>query len=668
MSIGSLIVTIGADISGIRKDAAKGAESLGKVEGSAKTLGTALKVLAFGAVAKEITSMVRASMDAIDAEAKLSRQLGGTINGLKGLKLAASDAGVSAGALTSAAEMLNRRLGEAARMGSGQAHDALTTLGLDARDLSAMDLDQRMASIADAIEKAGLSSQGTAEILGRLGIRQGEFTRLLLDGGDALRAARQDIDALGLSLSEVDAAKVEAANDALARVKLASTAIGQQLAVNLSPVITAISNQFLDTARDTETLKSSVQSVVEYGVKGFGYLGDALKGIHIVFKTVELAGWGLGTALADVFAGTAKAIGFLVDLAIADVNKLITGLNKIPGVDITPIALMADSPLMKALGDFSANMHATTADVFQQLKALAEEEWPSDKATEFFAKIQAAAEAAATKVIESRAAITDFGGGGGEEAKDEAAEAEAKKLKDKLEAQLNVLREYVMSETQLEDSHYADRLAKLNAALEQELLSQREFASLSEGIDKKHMDALAKIRESGMEQVRDVTVSQALGAANQLANVLANSTATAARENKAMFEVHKAFAIASAVLAGAQGVAMSLGSAPFPIAIVMAATHAIAAAAQVATIMATQFQGGSRSVAAPSVRSGSTGGGSFGGGSSAAAGGAAGGVEGGASQLMQINLQGDTFSRNTVIALIEGINEAVSDGARIVVE
>ena len=107
MSLGSLIVKIGADISALRSDTASATKSLSALEGAATSLGGIMKALGVAAAATGLASMVRSSLEAIDSAAKLSRQLGGTIDGLKGLQLAATDAGVDSGTLTGAMERLN---------------------------------------------------------------------------------------------------------------------------------------------------------------------------------------------------------------------------------------------------------------------------------------------------------------------------------------------------------------------------------------------------------------------------------------------------------------------------------------------------------------------------------------------------------------------------------
>lgn len=668
MSIGSLIVKIGADITGIRRGASKGAQSLKGLEGATKTLGTALKGLAIGLTARELVSMVNGAMKAIDATAKLSRQLGGTIDGLQGLRLAAADAGVNTDSLKSSMEALNEKLGEAARAGAGEAYEALKRLGLSARELGAMDLDERMAAIADAIREAGLSSQGTQDALAKMGVTQGELVLLMQSGGEAIRAARQEIEDLGLSLSDVDAAKVEAANDAMERVKLASTAVAQRLAVALSPVITEISNQFIDAAKDAEGLRGTVDKVVKAGVLGLGYLGDAVRGVHLVFKTVELAGWDLGTTIVKVFQGGVVAISSLVDSAIGEINGLIAAMNMMPGIDITPIALMSDGKFMTALDELAKNFQATSDDVFQQLKTLATTEWPSDKAKALFNELVAASEAAARDVVENRRRIMDLNGDGDGDDPTERERKEAERLRERLSSQLNILREHAMTAEQLENERHNRRLDQLKQALDQELVALDEFTTISEGLERRHMEALERIRKDGMDRVQDVSASSVAAGVKQITGMLSGLTSSMASENKTMFDIHKGFAIADALISGAQGVAQTMGAYPMPWGLPFVVAHAAMAAAQVGIIASQQFRGGGRAVSAAASYGGgaSAGGGPRSTGPAAANGGGS-GVSGGAGQLVQIGLTGDTFSRASVLSLIEEINEAVADGARIAV-
>jgi hypothetical protein len=76
-------------------------------------------------------------------------------------------------------------------------------------------------------------------------------------------------------------------------------------------------------------------------------------------------------------------------------------------------------------------------------------------------------------------------------------------------------------------------------------------------------------------------------------------TQATARENKAMFAINKAASIATAIINTYEGVTKTLAKYPGPVGIALAAVHAAAGAAQVASIMSTSFGSGN---VAPSVQ------------------------------------------------------------------
>lgn len=78
---------------------------------------------------------------------------------------------------------------------------------------------------------------------------------------------------------------------------------------------------------------------------------------------------------------------------------------------------------------------------------------------------------------------------------------------------------------------------------------------------------------------------------------LMQMTAGVAQHSKTMFEINKGAAIADAIVSGAQGVAKTLATYPYPWNIPLAALHGAAAIAQVETIRHQQFNGGGGGVA-----------------------------------------------------------------------
>ena len=590
MSIGSLVVRIGADISGIQRDAKRGADSLGGMEKAARTLGFALKALVVGAAAKEMASLVSSAMDAIDTSAKLSRQLGGTINGLKGLQLAASDAGVDSGMLSTAMQKLNVKLGEAARKGAGPAYDALQRLGLSAQSLSAMDLDERMATIADAMRDAGLSSQGVSDSLANLGIRQTEVTRLMQGGGDAIRAATKAIDAMGLALSEVDAAKVEAANDAISRMKMGTQAFTQQLAVALAPVLQSVADEIVGMAVDTDSVKTAMEGFVTYTTKGFGVVADGVHAFELGVKAVSGTSYMLNASMAQVIADIGRGLFNLAQDTVVNVNTIIDTLNEIPGVSIPLIADLAEPELLHEMEANAKAMAKIADDVAEKYRLLTLEKWPSDKIEAWLARVREAATQAAETVVRERAKMTlEVPGGGAGGADDTKA---ADDLRKKLQQQLDVLREHAMSAEELENAHYEESLSQLNASLDAKLLSLAEYGDIAEELESKHLDALNKIREQGAKRGQDITVGAVAGGAKQITGMLLGMTAEAAKHSRRMFDIHKGLAIADAALSAAQGVATTLGSYQYPLNLIMAAAHAAVAGVQIGVIASQQYSGG----------------------------------------------------------------------------
>ncbi len=664
--VGSLVVRIGADISGLRADVANATKSLGSLETATAGLGTALKAIGGAVAAAGLVNLVRDQLDAIDSAAKLARQLGGTVDGLRSLQLAAEDAGVDSGALTSAMERLNAKLGEAARTGSGATHDALARLGLDAQELSRMDVDERMATVADRMRDMGLSTQEAADLLRQMGIRQGSVVNLMLEGGDAIRKWRQEIEELGLALSDVDAAKVEAANDAMEKIGLVTEAVIQRFTVGLAPALGVVATEFTDLFKSVDDWEGVVDTAVSLTIKGLGYAGDIVRGLEFGFRGLELA-----AALA--FSGM---IGQLEGVASA--VELVTGKQ---------------FGWTQEVHGWGEAARAGVADVVGELDELAAKEMPSSKAERML-------EAIRNRAAEAKKEIGDIGDGdgddkgkgkkgdeaavgfdfGGEEGAalgvgdaiqrliDEQAAKEALQ-REGLERQLEQLREFSLSAEQIEMERYAKQTDLLAQSIDAGLITTERANSMMESLEQKHMATLGQLREQGMQRMQDVSVDSMAAGAQQILGMARQLTSGMDQNSREMFEMNKAFSIVDALISGARGVAQTMGSYPFPYNIPLAVAHAGMAAAQVATISATQFSGGKSggggSVMAPSARGASAGSamGRGGGGT----GPQHGGGESGGSQLLQINLQGDTFSRNTVIALMEQMNELTADGVRIAV-
>lgn len=306
-SVGTLRARLGLDakpfergLKGARNRAGAFAKSV------ARNMAIAGAAMAAAAVAGG-AALTRQSLKFIDEQAKVARTIDSSIDGLRALQMAASDAGVGPADLNKSMQMLGARLVEA-KVKGGAAGDALKRMGLDAQELLNMDGDARLAAIADRVKELGLSSAQATQFLMDMGIRSKEMALLLTGGGDAIRSARSEVEDLGLSLSEVDAAKVEEANDAMSRIKLVTEALGNRLAVMFAPALQAVAEGFTAAMREGGTLRvwldnisSSMASFISY----FSDVGVIVSSLFEAFKgsdDVEARMSGIGSAVSSITA------------------------------------------------------------------------------------------------------------------------------------------------------------------------------------------------------------------------------------------------------------------------------------------------------------------------------------------------------------------------------
>lgn len=292
--IGDLVVRITGDTSDLdraHKEAIKSTEALGRSIGANIASITKWGIAAAVAGAGTATWLVKQSLDAIDAQSKLARQLNSSVAGVQALQHAANLAGVSADSLKNSIQQLNIKLGEAARTGQGPTYEALRRIGLSANDLVKLDADQKIALIADKLDKLGISSSGAADLLRSLGIRSRDFITIIEEGGEPIRRAREELKALGVIVSDVDAKQIEEANDAWTRVRAAITGIANQIAVALSPVLRKVAEDLVQAGKDGQGFGTYVDKGVRMALVALAAVQKAIYDIRIAwdeFGKVEI--------------------------------------------------------------------------------------------------------------------------------------------------------------------------------------------------------------------------------------------------------------------------------------------------------------------------------------------------------------------------------------------
>ena len=604
-SLGTLTTHLALDNRQLNRGAQQSESRLGRLGASMRTIArrSALMGTALVGVGAAIgTQLVRRGLEAIDTQAKLARSLGGTIDGLRGTQIAAEDAGVSTGAFESAMGNLNRRLGEAIR-GQGQAAEAMERLGLEARELASMDVDQRMAAIADRVNELGLSSAETADLMGQLGVRNQEMVDFLREGGGAIRDARDEVDEFGLSLSEVDAASIERANDAMSRLGRVIEVIRDRLTAALAPYIEYVADLINDAARESGGFREQIERAIEIGIRGFARVADVVEGVR---RSFQLAGRVGALAIIALEREFWSLTDTLVNGPIRQLNRLIDLYNRIPMLpDIEPLG-------MTGIGD-TAQQNIERAERAieigkQDIEEILMKPMPSTSVEKALQDIQDRARETSEEFVRERAKMDDaMLAPPAPEEDDEARERarkEAERHREQLEERIERIREANMEEAELAEKRHEGELEKLREAKELEILTEKEFNELKEEIEQAHMERMKDIRQRGLSDLERFTAASYRKQAQTVASELQNMTASVANENRAMFEVNRVASIGMAMLNMHRGISESLAAYPMPLAAAMAATHAAAGMAQVNAIRSQSYGSGATAPSATPAGSG----------------------------------------------------------------
>ena len=225
-----------------------------------------------------------------------------------------------------------------------------------------------------------------------------------------------------------------------------------------------------------------------------------------------------------------------------------------------------------------------------------------------------------------------------------------------MEARIEFLREFVMSEEELEIQSHERRLVELRLFKEEFALTEDERRALQLDLEAQHQTRMSEIVKRGLTEQEKFKAASFSKQTSTVLGEMVNITNGVARENKALFEINKQAATAQAVISAYEGISLTMSKYPFPLSIALAGLQAVAAFAQVRAIQSQTFGGGggaapsiAGSTAAPPVSNVGGGGGDDGGG-----------------QNIFINLRGqEVFGPEAIRQLVKEINEAQKNGSVI---
>jgi len=484
---------------------------------------------------------------AVDSNEKLARSIDGTIDGLRTLKAIANDSGVDG--LEQSLAKLNETIEKAAD-GNAEANKTFQILGVALKTIHRVDVDSKMAMIADRIKASGMNAQEAAKHLKDLGFTQRNAVDMFMNGGDAIREARAEIEKYGLSLSDIDVAKVGAVNDAISDTKTTFEAVANKLAARLAPELEYIFDLINDMAKATGGFEHEIELAIGVAVGSFGFLADSVEGVRRVLKlaTLSVAAFS-AAAMHDILLLTKKIFDGPVDA----VNYLIKQYNLMARAFGFEIDLVIANPVGETLQREIDAAYRDTIAAVDMMQEVLMEDMPSTKIEKKLDEIRNKARKAAEEVVRSQRKIKDE-----LVVKPVEETDEEKRARESAEARLQAIRDSLMTEEELRTTQYARQIEEMRLLHENLGLEDAAFKELSLQAEQQYMEDIKSIRERGMSEIERIQAMSMSAQVGLVTGELGNMFAAYAGHSKKMNKAAQIAGATSALISTFQGQAEAL--------------------------------------------------------------------------------------------------------------
>lgn len=412
---------------------------------------------------------------------------------------------------------------------------ALVKISMNAGE-AAKELTEMAGSVGvSASEYAKL--QATAD---HLGISQSKLNEIIKEGKDGLALLREAAEAAGSSMSDIEIEQVRQAGEALNQITGIITEITNNIAVELAPIIQAVAEYIGDMTDESDGFKTAIRDAVTTAVLLFGGLERVIYNIRTIVRGV-----------VDVFVDMHDVVA-----------RIFNAVNEAAGL----------SARMEVMGDSVRNARTELE------KPPSSEEWLA-----WLETIRLESEKNAKETIATRNAIL---------AADPEIDKEAERMRQRMAARLQTLRESLMTEAEVENQNYAERLVAIQDFLAKKMITQQEAQDLEFRATSEHLRKVYEAEEQ-MQRLRLTLISQTTG---RIASMLDAFGSLLQADGEKNFKIVKALSIASAVLKGYEAIVSAYAAGAKiggpPLGAAYAAIAAATTAAQIAKIASTTATGG----------------------------------------------------------------------------
>lgn len=322
-TIGSLAVkltAVGSDFASGIGSAVSSLEELG---------GTALAVsagMAGFSAAKGVfnffADLGKGAIDGVVSLAKLARSLDDDTQAIGGLQYGVKRLGYDASAVDRGLLTLATTVNDAGR-GAIVAGDLFSRLGLSIADLKNLAPSEQFRAVAESISRMSNPAQKAALAVQTFGRDALELIPLLDKGAAGIDEFTKRAKEMGLAPIKTDADRIEEVSLKFDTLNDKLKGIGVTIATTVAPVFEALLDAVNNFGTDTDTVGSTVITVLEGIGQGVAFVVDSWKVMENLTAIVK-AGW------VSMFAAFSRGMEQMIDLAaqipgvggkLADIQK-----------------------------------------------------------------------------------------------------------------------------------------------------------------------------------------------------------------------------------------------------------------------------------------------------------------------------------------------------------
>lgn len=290
-SVGTVTFDIAAEAAKLRSELEKVKRDVGGISTTANRLERGLKTVGAAIVGAfsvgAVTSFLRNVNQVVDRLDDTSQRLGVSASRLNVFELAATQAGASTEAVSTAIAKLTENVGNAAAAADGPAAKAIQTLGLRTQQLLSLRPDQAFEAVTAALSRMPNEFQRASVAQDLFGKGARELSAFYREGETAIAAAQAALERHNAMLSDLDIARIGIMNADFDTQGKIINDLGAKFLSNLSPAIDVVIGTVSDLTAELGGADEAGKKMGVNLIRVIAALRIAANLVAVAFETVR---------------------------------------------------------------------------------------------------------------------------------------------------------------------------------------------------------------------------------------------------------------------------------------------------------------------------------------------------------------------------------------------